>query len=172
VDHGPARRRSGDGAEECRWVGGNVAIRRDAVARVGRYDVRLTRGQDTEYYWRCIERGLTICYEPAALVYHTVGPERLTPAYLRWWSHRTGHFRAYRLPWKWHHLLTIVPLWWYGPAAKALLAWLTAALTGRSWEERFRAELTVREFAGTWLHRLQLVPKAVAAMLSRRSVVS
>ena len=169
VDHGPVRRRSSEGDEECRWVGGNMAIRREAAEHVGPYDVRMGRGEDTEYYWRCIERGFTVCYEPAALVYHKMPVQRLTPQYMRQWYHWTGYYQAHQMPWKIHHLLTVAPVWWYRLSLSALAAWLRAVVARHPWWERFRCELALRELASTWAHRIQLWPRWCLTVLTGRS---
>ena len=82
VDHGARRRHSARG-QNCRWVGSNLAIRRAAALDLGPYDVRLARGQDTEYYRRAVARGLAVVYEPGAVVHHEIPPERLTADYFR-----------------------------------------------------------------------------------------
>lgn len=167
LDHGE-RRLSSRTKRYCRWVGGNMAIRRDAVERVGGFDVRMVRGQDREYYERCVERGLVICYEPVALAYHLVGADRLTPAYFRRWRTRQGHYDAYLLPWRKSDLLTILPLWWYRDACLAAGRWCRASWARRPSWERFREELALRHVAGVWWRRAQLWPRWWATVLTGR----
>ena len=152
-----------------RWVGGNLAIRRDVVERVGGYDVRMIRAQDTEYYWRCIRQGLAVVYEPAALAYHTLGEDRMTPEHFRRWRHRTGYYHAYLVPWRKHHLLTIMPLPWYRKTLTMSVRWMRALATRRPWGERFREELRLREAWSVWLHRLQLWPRWALTVITGRS---
>ena len=151
-----------------RWIGGNLAIRRDVIERVGGYDVRMIRAQDTEYYWRCIRQGVEVVYEPGALAYHKLGDGRLTPAYFRRWRRRTGYYHAYLVPWRKYHLLTLMPLRWYSQTLASLTCWLTLSLTRGPWLERFRAELRLREAWGLWLHRLQLWPLWMLAVITGR----
>ena len=167
LDYGDRRLHRTD-RSNLRWVGGNLAIRREAVERVGGYDVRMIRAQDTEYYHRCIRNGITVCYEPEAVVYHKLGGDRLTPDYFRRWRHRTGHYHAYLLPWRKHHLLTVVPITWYAETWSSLRSWVAKRLTRRPWEERFRDELRLREASSVWLHRLQLWPRWALTVLTGR----
>lgn len=158
LDHGE-RRINTQGGRYCRWVGGNMAIRREAAERVGGFDERFIRGQDREYYERCVERGLALCYEPEALAYHLVGADRVTPAYFRRWRGRQGAYDAYLMPWRKGDLLTIVPLWWYRRTFQLLGRWAAAVLLRRPWAERFRHELALRHAASIWGRRVQLWPR-------------
>jgi glycosyltransferase involved in cell wall biosynthesis/predicted DCC family thiol-disulfide oxidoreductase YuxK len=146
------------GRRDCRWVGGNMAIRREAAERLGGFDVRMLRGQDTEYYRRALAQGLHIVYEPSAVVYHQIPAERLTPAYFRQWRDRSGNYQAHLIPWKRSHLLTIMPLWRYGKTLLLLRLWAQAWLRRRPWWQRFSYELMLREDLSTWRRRLQLWP--------------
>lgn len=163
VDHGPARRRSADRLD-CRWVGGNMAIRRSLIARVGLFDTRMLRGQDEEFYRRCLAQGAAIVYEPAAVAHHAVGAERMTPAYFRMWHDRAGYYRAYTLPWKATHAVTVMPMWRYGRLAGWAARWLVRALLRRPWWARFYAELRLREEWSVLRHRAALWPRWVRAV--------
>jgi glycosyltransferase involved in cell wall biosynthesis len=63
---------------EC-LIGCNFAIRRTAFDAVGPFDVRLGRGtsidsgEDRDYFYRTLKRGLEIVCSPRALVYHGHG---------------------------------------------------------------------------------------------------
>ncbi|MCQ3937011.1 MAG: hypothetical protein DPW18_08205 [Chloroflexi bacterium] len=56
--------------------GGNFAIRRDWLARVGGFDERLGPGspgkaaEDMDLFYRLLRAGAVICYEPKAVIYH------------------------------------------------------------------------------------------------------
>ena len=165
IDHGPARKRTRD-RQNCRWVGGNFAVRREAAQRVGWYDVRLARGQDTEYYWRSLEAGLQVCYEPDAMVFHRLERERMTPEYARYWYHRTGCYRACQIPWKPHHLLTIVPLWWYQEVGRQTVRWMGKVVWRAPWPERFSGELAFRASLSTWIQRLRMWPQYARALVT------
>jgi GT2 family glycosyltransferase len=168
VDYGERRVRGGDG-RDLRWVGGNMAVRREAVARLGGFDLRMLRGQDTEYYRRALEAGLRLVYEPAALAYHRVPAARTSPAYFRRWRDRMGFYQAYFVPWKRSHLVTIMPLWRYRMLVWLAKEWLKRAVTRRPWWERFQYELYLREAVAVWRRRVQLWPRWWLTVLTGRS---
>ncbi|MGE0040589.1 MAG: glycosyltransferase family 2 protein [Vicinamibacterales bacterium] len=79
-------------------VGGNMAVDRAVAIAVGGFDEtlghagrRVRYGEDTEFCWRLLARGLPIYYDPAIRVHHVVRAETLTRrAWLRrWYAH--GH---------------------------------------------------------------------------------
>ena len=168
VDYGDQRLRRRNG-RSLRWVGGNLAIRREAVQRIGPCDVRMVRAQDTEYYRRCIRHGLVVVYEPAAQVAHRLGADRMTPEDFRGWRWRVGYYHMYLVPWRKHHVVTLLPYWWYLETLGFLLGWVRKLLTGRPWVERFSDEVRLREAASLWLHRLQLWPRWWLTVLTGRS---
>ena len=168
VDHGAERRRSWE-RQDCRWVGGNLAIRRDAAQRVGFFNTRLARGQDSDYYDRCLQRGLRVAYEPSAMARHRIDAARLTVPAFRRWRRRQGYYEASLLPWKPTHLFTIMPLWRVRLTITRIGRWLSAVLTRRSAWERFRCELKVWEEVGAWGQRLSRWPSGVRAVLAGRS---
>jgi glycosyltransferase involved in cell wall biosynthesis len=76
------------------WVwGGNCAFRRSIFSRIGVYrtdlgpvGTRRVGGEDGEMVRRAALHGGTVIYQPAAVVYHRIGPERM----------RLSHFRRVR----------------------------------------------------------------------------
>lgn len=159
VDHGPSRLSSLQG-HRCRWTGNNMAIRREVVRRLGPYATHVGQAQDTEYYLRCVRHGLKVVYEPAALTFHELDAERMTPERFRWFSHTAGYHNAYfQPPWKPVHLLTVLPVRWYLETLRIAAAWMLGSLTSRPWGERFCYELRLRLRFSLWLHRLQLWPQ-------------
>jgi glycosyltransferase involved in cell wall biosynthesis len=168
VDHGPHRLRSSR-LEDCRWVGSNLAIRREAAARLGRFDVRLRRGQDTDYYRRAMEAGLAVVYEPTAVVYHVIPPERVTKAYYRSWYHRAGTYQAHLMPWRRQHLLTIVPVDHYQKMWRLWQEWRTLRRRRKPWWRQFKHELLLRREVGVWWRRLRLWPRGWLTVLTGRS---
>jgi GT2 family glycosyltransferase len=167
IDHGPQRRRSWQG-QSCRWVGGNFAIRREAAARVGGFDERLLRGQDSEYYDRCVEAGLKVVYEPLAVGRHAVSTDRLRPRALRDWRRRQGYYDAHRIGWKPSHFVTVVPVWRYLFGAQCLGRWAAARITRPSSWERFHSELKLWEEAGVWTYRWEEWLRRWRSALGRR----
>jgi GT2 family glycosyltransferase len=168
LDHGPRRLRSSR-QESCRWLTSNLALRRDAARRLGGWDVRLRYHQDTEYYHRALAAGLSIVYEPAAVVRHKIGPERLTPAYFRRRRRHGGRYRALEAGWRRRHLWSIMPLRLYARIGRFAWEWLRSSLRREPWWRRFHRELQLREALDTGWHRLRLWPRWWAAVLSGRS---
>lgn len=173
IDYGDRRLRRQDApGRKLRWVGGNLAMRRAATQRVGGWDVRMLRAQDTDYYWRSVRAGLAIVYEPSAVASHRLGGERMTPAYFRQWRHRTGRHYTHLIPWRKYHALTVMPLSWYGHAARCAGAWVVATVTGRPWIQRFSKELLLRELGSTWWSRAKLLPRWWAALLTGKTLAA
>ena len=136
-----------------------MAVRRGVVQRIGTYDTRLIRGQDLDYYYRCVNHGCKVVYEPTALAYHRLTPERMTLNYFRWVYHVCGYYRAYFQPtWRTSHLLTLLPVSWYRQTLRLTAAWVKGLLARRPWVEQFYDELRLRQHVSLWLHRLQLWP--------------
>jgi len=167
IDHGPARRRSWDG-EDCRWVGGNMAVRRQVVERIGGFHEALVRGQDSEYYERCLQRGARVIYEPSASAHHGIRAERLTRQAFRQWRVRQGYYDAAAVPWKLSHLITIMPLWRWRLTGRRAWAWLGARLARSTAWERFYSGLTMHEEIGAWSRRLQEWPRRWLAVITRK----
>lgn len=169
IDYGPRRlRRHERHNHKLQWVGGNLAMRRAAAERVGDWDVRMVRAQDTEYYWRSVRKGLEIVYEPAAVVRHRLGGDRMTPAYFRQWRHRSGYYHAYLEPWRAAHFVTLMSAWWYRDTVTFAWRWVIRSCTRRPWVERFGDELRLRDAWSLWWHRLGMWPSQLRAVLARR----
>lgn len=172
VDHGLHRLRSRQHPRGCWWVGGNMAVRRTVVQRIGGFDVRMDRAEDTQYYEQCLRHGLNVVYEPAALAYHPVGADRMTAAHFRRWNDVTGYYHAYLVPWKPAHLLAIMPCWWYRQMLGFGMAWLRALASRRPWVDRFYYELRGRRHLSLWFHRLQSWPWGLREVLRGRAALS
>jgi len=168
LDHGPSRLRTADG-QNCRWFTSNLMIRRDVVRRLGGWDTRLSYFQDTEYYRRAVAAGVRVAYEPAAVVHHKIGAERLTPKYFRRRRRHGGLYRAQQARWTRRHLLTVMPLGFYGSVWRSMVGWITCTLRRDPWWRRFQHELALREALSTWWYRLRLWPRWWRAVLGGRS---
>jgi GT2 family glycosyltransferase len=77
--------------------GGNLAIRRLDLDRVGGFDEALGRrgsallqGEDVDLCERLLGAGKRLLYEPGAVVYHWIGEERFEPRYWRKRAFDTG----------------------------------------------------------------------------------
>ncbi len=132
----------------------NLACRRQAFDQVGGFSPLYPRSQDREFelrLWRAGKRGL---YLPIADVLVDVPRNRLTKAYHRKWYKVVAHYHALM---RYHDTLDAsgrlvadgtyrtwlgVPRFMYRVFAGRMLAWMRAALTGRS-DERFHHELRI-----------------------------
>ena len=77
--------------------GGNLAIRRADLDAIGGFDESLGRkgrallqGEDIDLCERLLASGRQLLYEPGAIVYHWISPERFEPVYLRKRAFDTG----------------------------------------------------------------------------------
>jgi len=85
----------GSNPEELREApfGTNMAFRKSVFAKLGDFRVDLgpqpgsaIRSEDTEFGYRVLKDGLRLWYEPSAIVYHSLAPNRLRKSYfLKWW---------------------------------------------------------------------------------------
>lgn len=81
------------------FTGTNVSFKRDIVRQVGLFNPRLGPGalgfsEDTEYSMRMRRAGFKIGYNPGAIVYHELNPERYGRAYNRRVEYRKGVSRS------------------------------------------------------------------------------
>jgi len=77
--------------------GANMAFRRDAFTRYGKFDPRLgptgntlMRGEDVVLGQRMLDAGERLLYIPDAIVYHPVEPQRLRKAYFQAYYYQHG----------------------------------------------------------------------------------
>jgi glycosyltransferase involved in cell wall biosynthesis len=82
-------------------IGGNMAIRRQVLDRVGGWNPELGKlkntlrtGEDHEFALRLAAAGFTGVYEPEALVLHRVPADRLRRAYFIRWCYGNGRVEA------------------------------------------------------------------------------
>ena len=79
-------------------AGANMAVRRDAFARVGPFDERLGAGaagcsEDSEFWYRLLAEGWSCVYEPAAVVFHFHRAD-LDGLRRQWHAYMRGHVAA------------------------------------------------------------------------------
>lgn len=77
--------------------GGNMAFRRDGLARFGGFDPSLGRvngeligGEENDLFERLLRGGETIWYVPGAVMWHIIPPQKLTREYFRRLSYNVG----------------------------------------------------------------------------------
>jgi len=157
VDGGPrllAFEREYDGT----LSGGNSAIRRTVLARVGgfstrlgpRADGRLMSCEDEEIYLRLVDAGARGVYATDLVVHHHVHAERVTRRYHRRWCFWRGVSKAVvhaGRPGDLPHIAG-VPRFLYGAAVRALLVMIRPPIDSVAAAARFNAELALWDLAG------------------------
>lgn len=90
----------------CPPYGSNMAFRKTVFEKYGGFRTDLgpsrqptipRKNEDTEFGCRVINAGERLRYEPSAVVYHPILPERLTEEYFREWWFEFGRARAREL---------------------------------------------------------------------------
>ena len=88
-------------------------------------------------------------YEPQALVYHKVEPERLTQDFFRRWYWDVGRTLGHEIEWKWYHTFTIAPLWLWKDVFQALFRFVKVEIYPASvTSERFAAKIWILHYWG------------------------
>jgi glucosyl-dolichyl phosphate glucuronosyltransferase len=97
LDYGPSPLRFGNRVP----LGVNMAMRREAIERVGGFDARVGRkagtllGQEVrEWCMRAHAAGMVGCYVPEIVVQHLIPRDRMTKRYFRRWFYWRGISRA------------------------------------------------------------------------------
>jgi glycosyltransferase involved in cell wall biosynthesis len=139
------------------YFSANVGFRRSAFDRFGRFREDLgvvgknpMSGEDTELFARIIANGGKMGFVPGAIVHHLIGPERMTPEYLRHKSFAYG-FGSAIAGGKSHNRLDKL--------AKNLVRMYGAMLRGDR-EAVVYHRLECANFFGYWRGRLARLPLA------------
>jgi glycosyltransferase involved in cell wall biosynthesis len=157
ADMGPSRRPFGPDFPGI-LKGGNAAIRRTALARVGGYAEELGPGpsqrlfscEDEDMYLRLLESGARGDYRPDLVIHHHVSSERLTRNYFRQWCFWRGVSRGIMAPWHPSPVVQMagVPRFILGLATRGALSLAADVVRRRARPERFRDELRIWDAAG------------------------
>jgi glycosyltransferase involved in cell wall biosynthesis len=133
--------------------GTNMAFRKTIVEKYGGFRLDLgpcpgseIRGEDTEFGRRVLQGGERLWYEPAALVYHTVSPNRLQQQYfLRWWFDKgRSDVREFGIEKGTRWVVARVPLYMLRRLANWTLRWAVAMQPSK----RFACKMKVWMIAG------------------------
>jgi glucosyl-dolichyl phosphate glucuronosyltransferase len=128
--------------------GTNMAFRKEVFARYGEFRRDLgprpgseIRSEDTEFGMRLLAGGERLWYEPAAVVYHTIARDRVTPRYfLKWWFDKArADIREYGFSPGTRWFLAGVPLYLIRRLIVWTLRWLLTFRPG----PRFSAKLSL-----------------------------
>lgn len=123
--------------QPCVW-GANMAFRREVFDRVGVFDVRLGirgsrryGGEETDLVGRALAAGYRAVYDPALVVWHRIGSERMRIVYLSRLAFDRAEGEARVQPHVARPGLLGVPLGLYWSMAKRLGGWMTAVARRR-----------------------------------------
>lgn len=116
-------------------VGTNMAFQKSAFKKYGGFRTDLgpcpgseIRSEDSEFCRRLLTAGERICYEPSAVVYHSVAKERLSKRYfLDWWFDKgRSEIREFGVPQDTNWLINGIPLYLFRRLTKWGLRWIMA----------------------------------------------
>lgn len=141
--------------------GGNMAISRHVVAKIGLFDPRkgrkgegrkrseLFKGAETDYFHRLAANGnARIFYEPDAIVYHRILPHQLERKYLLTIHYNAGLQKALYDDTPIHRDFLGIPLFVYPQFARAVARYLGQAARHGP-DQAFRLLMTAGHFLGT-----------------------
>ena len=136
--------------------GNNMAYRREVFREYGGFRTELgpapgseIRSEDTELGQRLLSAGKRLRYEPSAIVYHAVPPNRIQKSYfLAWWFDKgRAEIRELGVPTDTKWFVAGVPLYLF----RRLVVWTLKWLFGGSPSRRFFGQRQLWWVAGTIL---------------------
>lgn len=139
--------------------GGNMAISRTIIEKVGVFDTRMGRkgegrkreelfkGEETEYFSRVARAGGRIWYEPRAVVHHRILPYQLKKKFFRTVHFNAGYQQAQLDTETYPRKIRGVPLFLFLQTARAAARYLAQTLT-RGPALAFRQQMNVGYFIG------------------------
>jgi hypothetical protein len=138
--------------------GANFAFRRDALLRLGMFNVKVGRvgnfggNEDKEMFDELRESGGKAVYNPAIAVLHKVFPDRLNKTYFRKWHYAAGKDRA-RVRRDSRFTLFGIESYLLLDFGKAAFGLLKSAAQGR-WERVFSHELQCILYLSVFKHKV------------------
>jgi glycosyltransferase involved in cell wall biosynthesis len=133
--------------------GTNMAFRKEVFEKIGGFRTDLgprpgceTRSEDTEFGYRALRAGERLWYEPTAVVYHSLSPQRLKKEYfLAWWYDKArAEVRVEDSAATHGFRVSGVPLYTFRRLAVWTFKWVTSIDPG----ERFSNKLKVWSLLG------------------------
>lgn len=149
-------------------VGANMAFRREVFSKwgyfredLGRRGESLVGGEDRDMFQRLFRAGVSLYYEPQAIVYHKVEASRLSKDYMRRWFWNIGETLGHGLERRWHYAFTFAPVWVWKKLFESVTRFAFFLFQRKSSEsDRFCSEMWVRHYAAilkeSFLHWLPL----------------
>jgi glycosyltransferase involved in cell wall biosynthesis len=136
--------------------GNNMAYRREMFEKYGGFRTELgpcpgseIRSEDTEFGQRLLSAGERLRYEPSAVAYHAVPPDRIQKRYfLAWWFDKgRAEIREFGVPTDTRWFVAGVPLYLF----RRLIVWTVRWMCGGSPSRRFFGQRQLWWLAGTIL---------------------
>ncbi|MFZ3215818.1 MAG: glycosyltransferase family 2 protein [Candidatus Acidiferrales bacterium] len=135
--------------------GANMAFQRSVFEKYGGFRTDLgpepgsgnpQKSEDSEFGQRLLAAGEPLRYEPAAVVYHAVTPNRIQKKYfLAWWFDKSrADIRAFGIPTDTKWFVARIPLYLFRRLAVWTLRWMVAVEPSR----RFSFKVRVWSYAG------------------------
>jgi len=128
--------------------GNNMAFRREVFEKYGYFRTDLgprpgseIRSEDTEFVHRILTAGGHLCYEPSAVLYHSVPSNRIQKKHLlTWWSAKArANVTEYGVPAGTRWFVMGVPLYLFRRLAVWTLKWLFSFDAARRFHSRLHA---------------------------------
>ena len=134
------------------FIGVNMALRRSVFERLDGFDPRLgpkgdalTKGEEADLFQRMLQAGMSVVYQPAAVVHHVVAPERLGKRYFRGVHYESGRTWGMRRDDLNGRTFLGVPLFLFRQLMWSVVVFVSEGLR-RGFENVFRKEMNI------WFH--------------------
>lgn len=152
--------------------GNNMAFRKEVFSKHGNFRIDLgpqpgsgnpQKSEDAEFGQRLLAAGERLHYEPSAVLYHDVPPNRIKKDYfLGWWFDKArSDIRAFGIPHDTRWFVAGIPLYLF----RRLLRWTFQWIVSVRPSQRFSCKLKVWGLAGTILecYRRSTLTRRVSA---------
>jgi glucosyl-dolichyl phosphate glucuronosyltransferase len=138
--------------------GNNMAFRKEVFSKHGNFRTDLgpqpgsgnpQKSEDSEFGHRLLAAGERLHYEPSAVVYHGIPPNRINKKYfLDWWFDKTrSDIRAFGIPDDARWFVAGIPLYMFRRLLRWTLQWMVSVRSS----QRFSCKLKVWSVAGAIL---------------------
>lgn len=129
--------------------GNNMAFRKAIFEKHGGFRTDLgpqagsnepQKSEDSEFGSRLLAAGERLCYEPSAIVYHSVPQNRIQKEYfLAWWFDKArADIRAFGIPSGTKWFVSGIPLYLFRRLATGIVRWMFAIEPGRRFDRKLK----------------------------------
>ncbi len=111
--------------DDCTTI--SVGMRREVINRIGVFDPSFSFGQDIDFFWRAVDAGYRIYYDPLVTIWHNWGGSReqverafkygeaRAHLYKKHWAHRWRQLRYEPYVWAYPLFILGLPISWFVP---------------------------------------------------------